>query len=76
VQGAYLYAQLQSIFCTSHTFHNHKNQFVIKPKVVLLPIQLGIFMLNHKGPFILKGATGAKVKVPTKDYILHMSYMD
>jgi hypothetical protein len=28
------------------------------------------------GPFIIKIATNAKVRVLTKDYILHMSYMD
>jgi len=28
------------------------------------------------GPFIIKGATGVKVKILTKDCILHVSYMD
>jgi hypothetical protein len=28
------------------------------------------------GPFIVKGATSAKVRILTKDYILHMSCMD
>jgi len=28
------------------------------------------------GPFIVKGAMGSKVWILTKDYILHMSYMD
>ncbi len=28
------------------------------------------------GPFIVKGAMGSKVGILTKDYILHMSYMD
>jgi len=27
-------------------------------------------------PFIVKGAMGIKVKIFTKDYILHVSYMD
>jgi len=28
------------------------------------------------GPFIVTGAMGSKVRILTKDYILHMSYMD
>lgn len=53
VQGAYLHDQLLNKFFTSHIFHNHQNQLAIQPKAIFLPIQLGIFMLNHKIGFFL-----------------------
>jgi hypothetical protein len=31
---------------------------------------------TQEGPFTLKGAMGAKVGILTKDYILHVFYMD
>jgi hypothetical protein len=50
--GAHIYAQPLSKFCTSQCACNHHNPFATQPKVTLLLMKLGIFVLIHKFVFL------------------------